>query len=155
MSNANNGPSNVSVDSINNRCDKTCEMLKTMCKSNGKGNTTTSAATSSTPGTGKSTQPSIESITCYKCGNLGQYSTTCPKLPANVKRNEGRGQMRCYSCQGYGHMARNCPKVGKKKKRYYAGRERTRRERTRVAADARSSSLFGCVPRKEKSEFPS
>jgi len=113
-SNANNGPSNVSVVSINNRCDKVCEMLETMCKSNGKGDTTTSAVDSSTPGVGKPPQPPIQSITCYKCGNLGHYFTTCPELPTNVKRNEEGGQMRWYSCQGYGHMARNCPKVVKK-----------------------------------------
>jgi len=34
--NANNGTSNVSVDSINNRCDKICEMFETMCKNNVK-----------------------------------------------------------------------------------------------------------------------
>jgi len=113
-SNANNGASNVSVGSINNRCDKICEMLETMCKNNGKVDRTASATTSSTSGTGKPTQPPIESITFYKYGNLGHYSTNFQELPVNVKRNEGRGQMRCYSCQGYGHMVRNCPKVTKK-----------------------------------------
>jgi len=52
-SSANNVPSNVSIDSINNGCDKICEMLETMYKSNGKGDTTTPAVASSTPGAGK------------------------------------------------------------------------------------------------------
>jgi len=37
VQNTNNGnysSSNVSVDSVNNRCDKICEMIETMCKSN-------------------------------------------------------------------------------------------------------------------------
>jgi len=113
-SNANNGSSNVSVDSINNRCDKICEMLENMCKNNVKEDTTTTVATVSTPGALNVTPGPIVSITCYKCGNLRHYSITCPGRPVNVKRNEGRGQIRCYSCQGYKHMARNCPKVSKK-----------------------------------------
>jgi len=63
-SNANNISCNVSVDTINNGCDKICEMLEVMCKNNGKGDTTTAVVTSATPGTGKATQPPIESITC-------------------------------------------------------------------------------------------
>jgi len=89
-------------------------MLETLGKNKGKGDAATPAANNPTPEIAKSAQPPIESITCYKCGNLGQYSTSCPELLANVKKTEGRGLMRCYSCQGYGHMARNCPKVLKK-----------------------------------------
>jgi len=62
-------------------------MFAVMCKNNGKGDTT-AAVTSPTPGTGKSTQPLIKSITCYKCGNLRHYSTSCPELQTNVRRKK-------------------------------------------------------------------
>jgi len=49
MNSNNNGASSVSIDSINNRCDKICEMLETMGKSNEKGDTTMSATPSIAP----------------------------------------------------------------------------------------------------------
>jgi len=117
VQNANNGnhsSSNVSVDSVNNRCDKICEMIETMCKSNAKGDTATTAVGVSATRIATATSTTIANITCYKCGNLGYYLTTCPELSAGAKKFERRAQMRCYGCQGYGHMARICPKAVKK-----------------------------------------
>jgi len=45
-----NGASNISIDSINNRCDKICEMLETLGKNNGKGDAATPATNKTTPG---------------------------------------------------------------------------------------------------------
>jgi len=47
------------------------------------------------------------------------------------------------------------PKSRKEAGRHHAGGERTRHERTRVALDARSSSLLRRIPGEEKGEFPS
>jgi len=111
----NHGPLNVSVDSIKSRCDKICEIIETMCKSNAKGDTAGTAVGAPTTGDSTATSTPIANITCYKCENLDHYLTTCPELSANAKKFERRAQMRCLSCQGYGHMARNCPKAVKKK----------------------------------------
>jgi len=107
------GSSNASVDSINNHCDKICEMLETMFESNNAECTTALAAAVSTPAGGKSTPPARANVTCFKCGNLGHYATACPEQASSGKKTDDRGP-RCYSCQGYGHMARSCPKTDKK-----------------------------------------
>jgi len=90
-------------------------MIKTMCKSNARGDMATAAVGVPATGVATATSTPIASITCYKCGNLGHYSTTCQEPSASAKKFERRGQMRCYSCQGYRNMARNCPKAAKKK----------------------------------------
>jgi len=117
VQNANNGnhsSSIVSVVSVNNHCDKICEMIETMCKSNSKGDTAMTAVGVPVTGVATATSTPIANITCYKCRNLGHYSMTCPELSATAKKFERRAQMRRYSCQGYGHMARNCPKAVEK-----------------------------------------
>jgi len=46
----NHSSSNVSVDSVNNHCDKICETIETMCKSNAKGDTATPVVGASATG---------------------------------------------------------------------------------------------------------
>jgi len=106
------GLSNASIYSVNNLCDKICEMLETIFKSNGAEGTATMAAAVSTTASVQSTPPARANVTCFKCNNLGHYATACPEASSG-KKIDTRGP-RCYSCQGYGHMARNCPKTDKK-----------------------------------------
>jgi len=80
------GSSNASIDSVNNRCDKTCEMLETMFKSNGAEGTATMAAAVSTTTSTQSTPPARANVTCFKCGNLGHYATACPEQASGGKR---------------------------------------------------------------------
>jgi len=105
------GSSNASVDSVNNRCDKICEMLETMFKSNNAEGMTAMAAAVSTTASVQSTLPARANVTCFKCGNLGHYATACPEQAG--KKTGTRGP-RCYNCQGYRHMARSCFKTDKK-----------------------------------------
>jgi len=107
------GSSNVSIDSVNNRCDKICERLEKIFKGNGADGTTAIAAGVSTTASALETLPARANVTCFKCNNLGHYATSCPEQASSGKRTDPRGP-RCYSCQGYGHMARSCPKVEKK-----------------------------------------
>jgi len=101
----------ASVESINDRCDKICEMLESMCQDKLPGTAAVQRTDASTTGAAPSTPTSNANITCYKCGNLGHYATSCPKSTSGTKRGSAKGPMGCYSCQGFGHMARNCPKA--------------------------------------------
>jgi len=154
--NANNGNhsmSNVSVDSVNNRCDKICEMIKTMCKSNMKEETATTAVGAPATVVATTMSTPITNITYYKCGNMGHYSTTCPELSTTAKKFEERVQMRCYSSQCYGHMASNCPEDVKKKEDPTPAENVRCRARTRNATDEGTSCLSQCVLKEAKGEF--
>jgi len=105
----------ASVESINDRCDKICKMLASICADKTPGTMTAQRTEASTTETAPSTPTSNANITCYKCGNLGHYATSCPESTSGTKRGSAKGPMRCYSCQGFGHMAHNCPKGEKKK----------------------------------------
>jgi len=89
-------------------------MIENICKSNAKGDKTGTAIGAPMTGISTAISTPIANITCYKCGNMGHYSTASPELLANAKKFEGRAQINCYRFQGYGHMARNCPKAVKK-----------------------------------------
>jgi len=104
----------VSVDSINDRCDKICEMLEGLYKDKTPNPATTTRIDATLSGSSPLTSVSSANITCYKCGNLGHYATSCPDSTAGPKRVFAKGPMKCYACQGFGHMARNCPKAEKK-----------------------------------------
>jgi len=106
----------ASVESINDRCDKICEMLESMCQDKVPGTAIAQRTDASTTGTAPSMPTSNANIICYKCGNLGHYATSCPESTSGTKRGSLKGPMRCYSCQGFGQMARNCPKAEKKEK---------------------------------------
>jgi len=67
VQNTNNGnysSPNVNVDSVNNRCDKICEMIENMCKSNMKGETATTAGGAPATAVATATSTPIANITC-------------------------------------------------------------------------------------------
>jgi len=86
----------ASIDSINDRCDKICEMLENIYKD--KVVATASRTDTTAAGNSPSTPVSNANITCYKCGNLGHYATSCPKSTSGTKRGSAKGLMRCYFC---------------------------------------------------------
>jgi len=104
----------VSLESINDRCDKICDMLESIYKDKAPAGATTPRADATVTGASTVTPGSNANITCYKCGNLGHHATSCPESTSGSKRGSAKGPMRCYSCQGFGHMARNCPKAENK-----------------------------------------
>jgi len=108
------GASNVSIDSVNSRGDKICKMLETMFKNNNADGMMTAATAAATAARVPTTPPARANVTCFKCGNLGNYATACPDQSSSGKRGDGKGPIRCYGCQGFGHMARSCPKTAKK-----------------------------------------
>jgi len=105
----------ASVESMNDRCDKICEMLENIYKDKTPVSATAQKTDASAAGAALSTPTSNANITCYKCGNLGHYATSCPEFTSGTKRGSAKGPMRCYACQGFGHMARNCSKAEKKR----------------------------------------
>jgi len=111
---ASGGTPNASVDSINDRCDKVCEMLETIFKRNNTDGPTVGAAAVSTAANAMTTPPARANVTCFKCHHLGHYATAFPEQASSANKMDGRGP-RCYSCQGYGYMAQSCPKADKKK----------------------------------------
>ena len=53
-----------------------------------------------------------EKRSCFKCGEVGHLSPSCPNL-VDAKRNrkgrdEGEDRPKCYNCGGVGHFSRNC-----------------------------------------------
>jgi len=106
----------TSVESINDRYDKICKMLENIYKDKSPATATTQRTDGTATGVAPLTPVLNANITCYKCGNLGHYATSCPESTSGTKRGTAKGHMRCYACQGFGHMARNCPKAEKKEK---------------------------------------
>jgi len=88
----------ASVDSINDRCDKICEMFENIYKDK----TPNAAITPRTDAAMRETTPSTlvanANITCYKSGNMGHYATSCPESTSGTKRGNAKGPMRCYAC---------------------------------------------------------
>jgi len=115
--NANKPASNAqiaSVESINDRCEKICEILENIYKDKSPIVATAQKTDTTATGGATSTPVSNANIACYKCGNLGHYATSCPESTSGTKRGTAKGPMRFYTCKGFGHMAQNCPKAEKK-----------------------------------------
>ncbi|AYU83514.1 universal minicircle sequence binding protein [Leishmania donovani] len=83
--------------------------------------------------------PSIimSAITCYKCGEAGHMSRSCPRAAATRS---------CYNCGETGHMSRDCPSERKPKSCYNCGStDHLSRECTNEAkAGADTRSCYNC-----------
>jgi len=106
--------STVSVNSINNRCDKICKMLETIFNSDNADDRTGAVDAAWQTASVPATLPARANVFCFKCGNLGHYATACPEQSSSGTEGDGKGPIRCYSCQDFGHMAQSCPKAEKK-----------------------------------------